>query len=129
MNNVALSIRQPWASLIVLYGKDVENRNWMTARRGRVLIHAASKRCPRYEWRETIHFAQSVLGKFIHLDPTTIPYGGIIGGVEIVDCVRESESPWFCGPYGFVLRGAESLPFMPLRGQLGFFAVPDQEAP
>ena len=37
----ALSIRQPWAWLIVNGFKDVENRNWRTHWRGRLLIHAS----------------------------------------------------------------------------------------
>ena len=38
---LALSIRQPWAWLILRAGKDVENRDWSTKVRGRVLIHAS----------------------------------------------------------------------------------------
>ena len=30
--------------------------------------------------------------------------GAIIGEVDIVDCVTKSTSPWFEGPFGFVLR-------------------------
>jgi hypothetical protein len=45
--------------------------------------------------------------------------------VEIVDCVKRSESKWFFGEYGFVLRNPIALPFTPHRGQLGFFDVPD----
>jgi hypothetical protein len=37
---VALSIRQPWAWLIVNGFKDLENRSWSTAFRGPVWIHA-----------------------------------------------------------------------------------------
>ena len=51
--------------------------------------------------------------------------GGIIGSVEIVDCVRESASPWFVGEFGFALRDPQPLPFVPWKGQLGFFDVPD----
>src|SRR6267378_3713180 len=36
-----ISIRQPWASLIVSGVKDVENRTWSTRYRGPVLIHAS----------------------------------------------------------------------------------------
>jgi hypothetical protein len=36
-----LSIRQPWASLIVAGVKDVENRTWPMRYRGRVLIHSS----------------------------------------------------------------------------------------
>lgn len=37
----ALSIRQPWATLILRGGKDIENRVWRTKQRGTVLIHAS----------------------------------------------------------------------------------------
>lgn len=38
-----LSIRQPWAWLICAGYKDVENRDWRTNYRGRILIHAPKK--------------------------------------------------------------------------------------
>ncbi len=56
--------------------------------------------------------------------PTELPLGGIIGLVEIVDCVQEHPSPWFEGPYGFVLRNPRPLPFTPCPGHLGFYDVP-----
>jgi hypothetical protein len=52
-----------------------------------------------------------------------LPRGGIVGEVEIADCVTEHSSPWFTGPYGFVLRNARILPFKPLPGALRFFDV------
>lgn len=62
--------------------------------------------------------------------PCTLPplkqleRGGIVGSVEIADCVSISESPWFFGDFGFVLREPKILPFLPYKGQLGFFDVP-----
>lgn len=47
--------------------------------------------------------------------------GGIVGSVEIVDCVRWCDSPWFGGPWGFVLRDPRPLPFYSCRGALRFF--------
>jgi hypothetical protein len=38
-----LSIRQPWAWLIIAGHKDVENRSWTTTYRGPLLIHAARR--------------------------------------------------------------------------------------
>ena len=38
----ALSIKQPWASLIAHGIKDIENRTWKTNFRGRIYIHASS---------------------------------------------------------------------------------------
>lgn len=118
----AISIRQPWATLIMNAGKDIENRCWPTTVRGRVLIHAA-KGCTRYELEDAIDFAEDACGIRYSVDLKTIPRGGIIGSVEIVDCVTRSDSPWFVGKYGFVLRNPRPMTFIPIRGQLGFFEV------
>jgi len=47
--------------------------------------------------------------------------GGIVGEVDIVDCVTESESPWFFGDYGFVLANPKPMPLQPCKGALKFF--------
>ena len=134
---LALSIRQPWASLILKAGKDIENRDWLIKYRGRILVHAA-KGMTRAEHEDAIHFAVTAIradprnagGKQITLrelgfDFDALQRGGIIGSVEIADCVTDSASPWFVGRYGFVLRDPQPLPFVPLKGRLGFFDVPD----
>ena len=52
-----------------------------------------------------------------------LPRGGVVGSVEIVNCVTASNSRWFSGKYGFVLRDPRPLPFTPWSGLLGFFDV------
>ena len=48
----------------------------------------------------------------------------IIGEVTITACVTESHSPWFEGPYGFVLKDPVLYDkLIPYKGQLGFFEV------
>jgi hypothetical protein len=47
--------------------------------------------------------------------------GGIIGSVDMVDVVDHSDSPWFFGPRGLVLKDPESCEFIPCAGALGFF--------
>lgn len=133
---MALSIRQPWASLILKAGKDIENRCWPTKLRGRILIHAA-KGMTRNEHEDAIEFAVRAMRARprVGVKTTTLrelgfafedlPRGGIVGSVEIADCVSASASPWFVGEYGFVLRDPKPLPFTPWKGQLGFFDVPD----
>lgn len=136
---LALSIRQPWASLIIKAGKSVENRDWSTRVRGRILVHAA-KGMTRDEHEDAICFAVDA----IRADPRNagatqtrtlrdlgfafeaLPRGGFVGTVEIVDCVQSSASPWFMGRYGFVLRDPQPMEFVPWKGQLGFFEVTDQ---
>ena len=116
---VALSVRQPWAWLIVNGFKDIENRTWPAAFRGPVLIHAG-KKYGRAEKED----AAMVTEKFGIELPESFELGGIMGGVELVDCVERSESRWhIAGCFGFVLRNAVRLPFMPMVGRLGFFNV------
>ncbi len=124
---LALSIRQPWASLILLAGKDIENRTWRTRVRGPLLIHAA-KGMTRKEYLDAMDFVDancfgSIGNLFDSFEPDNLPRGGIIGSVNLTDCVYQSDSPWFQGPYGFVLCDPRPLPFVPFTGQLGFFDV------
>jgi hypothetical protein len=124
----ALSIRQPWAWLIMNAGKDIENRDWPTKVRGRVLVHA-SKGMTQDEWSgawSSLPAAAPVRRAMdANLTIHTVERGGIVGSVEIVDCVTASSSRWFVGTYGFVLRDPQPLPFRPYKGALGFFEVPN----
>lgn len=45
----ALSVRQPWAWLIVNGYKDIENRDWSTQQRGRIWIHTGVHRVTKDE--------------------------------------------------------------------------------
>lgn len=123
---LALSIRQPWAWAIVNAGKDIENRSWATTFRGPVCIHA-SKSMTKDEYNgfiRTIHHVSLTRpfppGQMVP-DMRDLDRGGIIATAEIADCVTQSESPWFFGTYGFVLRNVQPVPFIPVKGLLGFF--------
>lgn len=121
---LALSVRQPWAWLIVNGLKDVENRTWPTCFRGRVLIHAG-KTMTKAEYEACVLFIAGVPRltnwRLPAYDVLKGQCGGIVGLAKITGCVKASSSPWFCGPYGFTL--AEPLPFEfePCPGALGFF--------
>lgn len=118
-----LSIRQPWAWLILNAGKNIENRSWSTKYRGPILIHA-SKGMTRAEYEAAKDPLWHCRGLVVELPGKhEMDFGGIVGRATIVDCVTTSDSDWFCGPFGFVLADVEPLPFFPCRGQLGFFEV------
>jgi hypothetical protein len=108
-----LSIRQPWADLIVRGAKDIENRSWPTKYRGPILVHASLKldreACNEYG-----------------LHPSTFLTGGVVGIAEITNCVLEHHSRWFKGPYGFVLRNPRPLEFLEWPGALGLCDAPLQ---
>jgi len=122
----ALSIRQPHALLIVAGIKDIENRTWPTKYRGHLLIHASKKIDTEAMKRITAKMSKttmfSPLIKWM-TDGINHYRGGIIGEVELVDCVDKSDNPWCEGPYGFVLKHAKHKVFTPLRGKLGIFEV------
>lgn len=120
---LAISIRQPWAWLILHASKDIENRRWRTQFRGRVLIHAA-KGMTEAEYDDAWLFLTKIQQRIVLPHYLDFQHGGIIGSVEIVGCRTSHPSPWFCGPYGFVLANPEPLPFRPCRGSLHFFPVP-----
>jgi hypothetical protein len=133
---ITLSIRQPWAWLILRPDltdpvqravalekrriKDIENRCWSTPRRGEVLIHAGKE---LDKAALTPAFRQDLQRRLeITLpQPEELQTGGIVGKTNITACVTESDSPWFFGEYGFVLEGSKPLPFMPCPGKLQFF--------
>lgn len=104
----ALSIQQPWCDRILFEGKDIENRSWKTKFRGWVLIHASLGVAKELRTQVT----------------SNMPRGGIVGIMNITDCLLDSPSPWFQGPVGFVISNAVPLKFIPCRGSLSFFKPP-----
>jgi hypothetical protein len=116
----ALSIKQPWAWLIIHGGKDIENRSWHTKFRGRFLVHA-SKGMTRFEYLYAKRYAAAIGVKIPEMDE--LNRGGIIGSVELIDSANSHDSPWYMGDKAFVLRNPEPVEFKPFKGQLQFFEV------
>ena len=70
----ALTIKQPWASLIIEGNKKYEFRSWKTNYRGKILIHAG------------LSLEKDMEERFIKYD-LEYKLGYIIGEAEIVDCI------------------------------------------
>lgn len=139
---IALSIRQPWAWLIVHGHKPLENRTWGTKFRGRIAVHAA-KGMSRMEYDDARLFSErrgvklppfEMFSDRFHETPhhsITTRRGGVIGAVRIVDMVFSEKEAiekqvelWYTGQVGFVLAEPRIAPhFIPARGSLGFFKV------
>lgn len=110
----ALSIRQPYAWLVVQGIKPVENRDWATTYRGPLLIQAGQ--------RPHDHAIDEIERRYrVSIDRAALKFGGIIGRVTLVDVVTSHPSPWFTGPFGWVLEAPTPLPFRALRGTTGLF--------
>lgn len=122
-NLPALSIRQPWVISILQGGKDIENRSSNTKHRGKFLIHAAAKFTQEEvdAWKIFCDAQEIPMDWAKQITIPSLKVGGIVGEADLVDVVTESTAPWFCGPFGFVLRNVKPLPFVRCRGALGFF--------
>ena len=129
----ALSLKQPWATLLVHGLKTIEVRRWPTARRERILIHAARVPDERPEaWARVPE----------PLRPMAEQLGGIIGAGDLTGCITYrsldafaadqprhlNELSWFEEPvlYGFVFANLGVLPFRPYPGWMRFFRVDDE---
>ncbi|MEO0487892.1 MAG: hypothetical protein AAF092_18495 [Pseudomonadota bacterium] len=121
---IALSVRQPWAWAIVAGHKRIENRTQGAIRAGqmtcrRVAIHAAAGvKEEEFRWGHWRLHRHGV--RCPH--PTELARGAIIGAVDVVDIVSDSDSPWFGGPMGLVLDNAAMCRPIPCAGALGYFA-------
>lgn len=115
----ALTIQQPWCAAIMAGVKQIENRTWSTDYRGELAIHA-SARTPSSSYAAASRFC-AARGYLVPL-PHEVTMGAILGTVQIVDIVKESDDPWFIGTYGWVLERPQSLRVpVPARGTLGLW--------
>ena len=123
----ALTIKQPWATLIMQGDKRFEFRSWKTNFRGDVLIHAGKGLDKEAVVR---------LKKYL---PDELPMGKILGKVTITDCVPMSDefakmlskensdiytSHSFSNNYGFQIENVEVFDTpIDAKGQLGFWNI------
>lgn len=75
----ALSLWQPWASLVVLGLKQYETRSWKTTYRGTLVIHAAKT------WNMECSDALSEFTNRFKVELGNAPFGMAIGSVELVE--------------------------------------------
>lgn len=128
-----LTIRQPYAALIVHGPKRVENRTRRIIYRGPVLIHAASFVPSREVQKAYADFAE----KFGLNPRPSLEYGGIIGVANVIDCFRPGETPnrrrddqneWFYffrqpNTFGWLLDDVQPTPHLACKGRLGLWRL------
>lgn len=112
----ALTICQPYAHLIAIGDKLVENRTWPTPYRGPLAIHAGKSRA-WLEGGEEYEFPDMV-------------FGAVVAIAELVDCVRLEDLPPHLrdhphanGPWCWVLGDVRRVVPVPYRGQQGLFDI------
>jgi len=137
----AISVVQPWATLIAIGAKRIETRTWATGWRGRLAI-AASGTIPRASkelcaaepfrsvladagvvtWHDLPRGAIVALARIEQVIPTTrIAMDRLLAGAGH-EGVFGDYSP---GRYGWVLADVQRVrPVVPAKGRLGLWAPP-----
>lgn len=145
----AISMTQPWATLLAIGANEIETRGWSTRYRGPLAIHAAKNfpagaraLCRQSPFRETLAAAG-------YSDERQLPLGAIIARAELVEVMsfdassaaliraRSAEGTlpphevdfgdFSAGRFGFVVRGVCQLREpIPARGMLSLWEVPQE---
>ena len=137
----ALSLTEPWATLVAIGAKQWETRIWSTPYRGRLAI-AAAKSFPRecYELVDTQPFAAALFNDAVRPVISRWHLGHIIAVVDLIDCIRITANnappePEFSfgdytpGRFMFKLENVRRLATpVPCKGALGIWTVPAEIA-
>ncbi|MEI7534986.1 MAG: hypothetical protein WCK57_11515 [Verrucomicrobiae bacterium] len=114
MNALTFPPHEAW--LVVNGYKDIYNSSIPTVWRGRVEIHANPRPVKSTEYEQFLSICSKL---HIKKYPKRKDFqtGGIVGSVEIADCIEDSDSFWFSGPYGYVLKFAQKTQFKSTKGK------------
>lgn len=94
----AITIWQPWASLLACGGKRFETRSWATSYRGPIAIHAAKKSV--FEVLNLIPISiSSVMKMALRSEWEDLPTGAVIATANLIGCheisrIDEFDADW-----------------------------------
>ncbi len=87
----AITLWQPWATLMIMGAKTIETRSWATSHRGDLIIHASKRWTDEeeyYFYREPFH---SVLRSCGITEPKDLPFGAALGTVYVQAMIRTEQ--------------------------------------
>jgi activating signal cointegrator 1 len=134
----ALTLYQPWASLVVLGEKKIETRSWQTRHTGPLAIHASSTLPPGfYDICDSPAFREAL--ERLGLQPGRLPVGAVLGSVELLACVpterlleeglgvkEQAFGDYGALRFGWLLQDALALPEPVFcRGHLWLWELPE----
>lgn len=117
----ALSLIQPYASLIAVGKKTIETRTWSTKYRGKLLIVSSKKPVDK----KVPYMGLLNLG---------LPFGMALAIVDLVDCrhmkpgdAKKARYPYRPELYAWELSNIKKIKPFPVKGQLKLFEVDYEE--
>ncbi len=132
-----LSLRQPWAWLVIHGGKTIENRRWRCNFRGPFLIHA-SNGCTRSEYEYAVAWAKQVNSELIIPRMEALPRGCLVGVATIYGMIEPCSKtgdllrpckrhPWhMVGQNGLLLKNVYPVPQIKVKGRQRWFDIDDE---
>lgn len=131
----AISLWQPWATLVAHELKRFETRSWATSHRGLLAIHAAKRPARVDELNPVITESLMDIG---YMKLSELPYGCVLCVAEMSDCVPTEEivnDYWFKsiahtelhfgdytpGRYAWRFDGVNYVEEVPAKGSQGFW--------
>lgn len=119
----AVTLHQPWASLIAEGKKHYETRSWATDYRGPIAIHAAKK----------LHEDESLIS-LLEVPTSEIPLGAIVAIAQLTDCILMDEEfilkqssfeqylgLWEVGRYAWKLENVRAIEPIAAAGKQGLW--------
>lgn len=131
----AITLHQPWASLVAMGAKTIETRPYSSKYRGPLAIHASKKPIATDD-----PYYRSVL-RSAGLNLETLPRGAVVATCRLIDCEKITEAHTPCYPeyafsnyvagwYAWRLSDARTLALpVPARGRRGVWNWFEKGAP
>lgn len=117
-----LSIREPWISCIVFFGKRIENRTWSTKYTGKLGLHKSMWKPRSYEIEDAADMAGVNIEQLQEV-MTRLRHGHIVAKCELIGMAEWSTSPWYVeGCTGWWLDNVRRIKPIEKKGRLGLFS-------
>lgn len=142
----AITLTQPWATLVAIGAKKIETRSWSTKYRGPLAIHAGKGLAGMSETDLLAYFHTTPFAEYLftagYKHPGHLPRGsviaiGVLTGVTKITATNppsETEPEFAFGNYTpgrFAWHIDDVLQIVPVpaRGSLGLWSLPDSSFP
>jgi hypothetical protein len=103
----AISLMQPFATLIAIGAKGFETRGWSTMHRGRLAIHASARISREFKDLCNLEPFKSVLKAAGYNHWRELPMGCVIATVSVKDCQRIKE--WYPASRQAILQSGDKI--------------------